>query len=68
MQMKKPAWASMQVIDVRELSKEKLTELGKAYDALAKKELSAIAAFDVESDGSETSCCTSIREWPTNIA
>ncbi|MCB2212402.1 SAM-dependent methyltransferase [bacterium] len=48
MQMKKPAWASMQVLNVKDLSKEILTELGEAYDVLAKKQLLAIAELDVD--------------------
>jgi hypothetical protein len=48
MQMKKPAWASMQVLDVRSLSEDQLSALGKAFDALSSKELSAISELDAD--------------------
>ncbi len=48
MQMKKPAWSSMPVLDVRKLSKSKLTTLATAYDRLAKKELAPIAQLDAD--------------------
>lgn len=48
MQMKKPAWASMPVLDVRKLSKTKLSTLAKTYDRLAKKELAPIAHLDTD--------------------
>ena len=44
--MKKPAWASMLVLDVRLLSEGALTTLAKAYDELCKKELAPIAQLD----------------------
>ncbi|MFO1101331.1 MAG: hypothetical protein U1E20_00325 [Methylocystis sp.] len=43
MQMKKPAWSSMPVLDVRQLKKPQLDALANAYDAVSKKELGAIA-------------------------
>lgn len=48
MQMKKPAWSSMPVLDVRELTKPKLSALAKAYDDLAKQELAPIAQLDTD--------------------
>jgi type I restriction-modification system DNA methylase subunit len=48
MQMKKPAWSSMPVLDVRGLSKTKLSSLEKTYDAVAKKELAPIAQLHVD--------------------
>jgi hypothetical protein len=48
MQMKKPAWSSMPVLDVRQLTKPKLSALGKAYDDLAKKGLAPIAQLDTD--------------------
>ncbi len=46
MQMKKPAWSSMPVLDVRALTKTKLNILSKAYDDLSKKNLAPIAHLD----------------------
>lgn len=43
MQMKKPAWSSMSVLDVRSLSSESLVTLGRAYDDISSRALSAIA-------------------------
>jgi hypothetical protein len=48
MQMKKPAWSSMPVLDVRKLSKANLTILGTAYDAVSEKELAPIAQLNVD--------------------
>jgi hypothetical protein len=48
MQMKKPAWSSMPVLDVRGLSQARLTALAKSYDSLAKKELAPIAQLDID--------------------
>jgi len=48
MQMKKPAWSSMPVLDVRALSKTKLRTLAAAHDILAKKALSPIAQLDAD--------------------
>jgi hypothetical protein len=46
MQMKKPAWASMRVLDVRTLSKSQLTELVETYDLLSVQTLAPIATLD----------------------
>lgn len=46
MQMKKPAWLSMPVLDVRALSKEQIKSLASAYDKLAKQNLDALAKLD----------------------
>jgi hypothetical protein len=48
MQMKKPAWSSMLVLDVRQLSKAKLAILGTAYDAISKKKLAPIAQLNAD--------------------
>jgi hypothetical protein len=48
MQMKKPAWASMPVLDVRALSEIDRITLAKAYDRLASKELASIAQLDAD--------------------
>lgn len=48
MQMKKPAWASMPVLDVRGLSDATLDGLAAAYDRLADKELQPIAMLDTD--------------------
>ncbi len=42
MQMKKPGWAAMPVLDVRALSAKQLRALSKAYDELSAKELNAL--------------------------
>ncbi|MGH6851365.1 MAG: N-6 DNA methylase [Methylocella sp.] len=46
MQMKKPAWASMPVLDVRVLSDEQLIAIAAAYDELASEQLEALANLD----------------------
>ena len=46
MQMKKPAWESMPVLDVRSLTQEQLTTLANAYDAVASKSLAPLAQLD----------------------
>jgi len=46
MQMKKPAWASMPVLDVSSLNDSVLTTLAKEYDRFAAKELLPIAQLD----------------------
>jgi len=46
MKVKKPAWASMPVLDVRTLSDEIIRKLAKAYDAVCEKELMALAKLD----------------------
>jgi hypothetical protein len=48
MQMKKPAWSSMLVLDVRRITAVKAAALAKAYDDLAKKELAPIAQLDTD--------------------
>jgi hypothetical protein len=48
MQMKKPAWSSMQVLDVRHLKDAKLAKLAEAFDSLAKTELAPIAQLDLD--------------------
>ena len=49
MQMKKPAWSSMPVLDVKKLTKPQLDALAKAYDLVSKKELSPIAQLHKDS-------------------
>jgi hypothetical protein len=48
MQMKKPAWEAMPVLDVRGLTAEQLTAFESAYDQLSKEPLAPLAqlAFD----------------------
>lgn len=46
MQMKKPAWTSMPVLDVRALTKKQLSLLSKAYESVADKELLPLAQLD----------------------
>jgi N-6 DNA Methylase len=48
MQMKKPAWAAMPVLDVRNLSKNQLAGLAASYDLIVKKKLSPIAQLDAD--------------------
>lgn len=48
MQMKKPAWSAMPVLNVRELSKASLTALAAAYDDVVKGELAPIAQLNVD--------------------
>jgi len=48
MQMKKPAWASMLVLDVRHLSKPALNTLAAAYDDVCREELSPIAQLNTD--------------------
>jgi hypothetical protein len=43
MQMKKPGWESMPVLDVRSLSSKQLTALAKQYDALSVQGLAPLA-------------------------
>lgn len=45
-QMKKPAWESMSVLDVRSLTKGQLTTLSTAYDEIASKSLAPLAQLD----------------------
>ncbi len=46
MQVKKPAWATMPVLDVRALSNRQATRLAAAYDALCTQELQALARLN----------------------
>jgi hypothetical protein len=48
MQMKKPAWSSMPVLDVRRLSPAKLAALAATYGTVAKKDLLPIAQLDAD--------------------
>jgi hypothetical protein len=48
MQMKKPAWAAMPVLDVRALSDVQAATLAAAYEALCDRELQALAALNVD--------------------
>ena len=48
MQMKKPAWESMPVLDVRSLTQEHLTRLANAYDEIASKSLAPLAQLDAD--------------------
>lgn len=48
MQMKKPAWSSMPVLDVRMLAAAKLAALASAYDRLSKEALAPIAQLDLD--------------------
>jgi hypothetical protein len=46
MQMKKPAWESMPVLDVRKLNSSQLDALASNYDTLAVQELRSLAQLD----------------------
>ena len=48
MQVKKPAWAAMPVLDVRVLSDSQAASLAAAYDALCDRELRALAQLNVD--------------------
>jgi hypothetical protein len=48
MQVKKPAWAAMPVLDVRVLSDAQVSGLAAAYDALCDRELLALAQLNVD--------------------
>jgi len=48
MQVKKPQWVAMPVLDVRNLPEETLSRLAADYDALCDKELMALAKLDVD--------------------
>ena len=47
--MKKPAWESMPVLDVRRSTKGQLTTLTAAYDDIASKSLAPLAQLDSDS-------------------
>ncbi|MFZ1641360.1 MAG: hypothetical protein WAV07_07955, partial [Candidatus Contendobacter sp.] len=48
MQVKKPAWATMPVLDVRVLNDAQVSSLAAAYDALCDRELLALAKLNVD--------------------
>jgi hypothetical protein len=48
MQMKKPAWASMPVLDVRALSAKHTTKLAGRYDSLSKENLEPLAQLKTD--------------------
>ena len=48
MQMKKPAWESMPVLDVRSLTQDQLTTLAHAYDEAAAQSLAPLAQLDTD--------------------
>jgi hypothetical protein len=48
MQLKKPAWASMPVLDVRKLPDNVTKQLAHSYDSLCTKELMALAKLDID--------------------
>lgn len=48
MQMKKPAWTSMRVLDVKALPTAKVKALAAAYDRLSVRELAPIAQLDTD--------------------
>ena len=48
MQMKKPAWLSMPVLDVRALQDGQVESLAAAYDTLCQRELLALAELNVD--------------------
>lgn len=48
MQMKKPAWEGMSVLDVRRLELNRLEELAMTYDRLAKEPLQPLAQLDTD--------------------
>ena len=47
-QMKKPAWASMPILDVRALNDTQLASLAQAYDTLATRQLAPLAQLDAD--------------------
>jgi hypothetical protein len=48
MQMKKPAWSSIPVLDVRALSKAQLQSLSRTFDAIENKDLMPIAKLHLD--------------------
>jgi len=48
MQMKKPAWSAMPVLNVRVLSAAQVSGLAAAYDALCDRELQAVAQLNID--------------------
>ena len=63
MQMKKPAWSAMPVMDVRLLPEATLATLGKSYDKLAKLELAPIAQLDADKarQAIDAAICTALE-------
>ena len=57
MQMKKPGWASMPVIDIHSLSSKQVTALATAYDSLSIRRLEPLARLN-----SDTVRCQIDRE------
>lgn len=49
MSFRKPAWSSMQVLDVRELSVSQLEQLGATFDVVANRQLKPVAALNTDS-------------------
>lgn len=48
MQMKKPGWTSMPVLDVRALSDAQITSLSASYDAIRRKSLEPLASLHID--------------------
>ena len=48
MSFRKPAWSSMQVIDVREISEYKLEQLGATFDSVASLPLEPVATLNID--------------------
>ena len=48
MSIKKPAWSSMQVLDVRELSKDQLEQLEATFDSIVNESLKPVAELNVD--------------------
>ncbi|MCL2021126.1 MAG: N-6 DNA methylase [Betaproteobacteria bacterium] len=48
MKIKKPQWASMPVLDVRNLPTETLAQLAEAFDTLCAREMQALARLDID--------------------
>ena len=46
MQMKKPAWQSMQVLDPRELDRRQSLALSRAYDLICRQPLRSLSKVD----------------------
>ena len=63
MQMKKPAWSAMPVMDVRLLPEATLATLGKSYDELAKLQLAPIAQLDADKarQAIDAAICTALE-------
>jgi hypothetical protein len=48
MQMKKPAWLSMPVLDVRSLSDTQIQHLAAVYNTISKQNLDSLARLDTD--------------------